>query len=691
MKRIPVFLLLFALLDAQSRQAQIESLLAKIATYQYGADPAPQVRLDELVGRLSGSVHSKQMIEGLLLKFLQSNATPAGKEAAFRQLSLVGSNAAVPVLAPLLVQIDSAEMARYALAAIPGAAADEALRTALGKAPSDRIKIGIVNSLGARRDSKAVAAIAPLSSSSNLELAAAVMAALASISDRPALDALAAARKSANGPAREMAAEAMVVCAGNFAVRGDKATAASVYKQLLGPAEPANVRTRALKNLATADPNAAISALAAELQSKDTLRQVDAVRILHGIPGAAAAKTMIAAYPTLPPVGQVHVLTAVGFRGEAAGKSIAASAATASDRAVRAAGLAALGRLGDASSIKTLAEAAAAGQEPEASAARQSLVLLKGASADAAIVSALGNSTGKVKSELILAAGERASTSAAGALVKAAGESDPEIRREALRALRNAGGSAQVPALLDLVLKSSSSSERREAALTLAAMLKRAQAPVAPVIAAFNNTPAKEARLSLIDVMGQTSAQDALPVLRNLMKDSDAEVARAAILALTAWDNSAPIPDLMALAKSAQRPAAPTSADLPSPGVGRGGSQSGGQGRGGQGGAPGSGFGGGGGRGMAPPTNNLQVLALRGVLRLMVLQSQRTPAENGQMLADVMSLSTQIAEKRAVLGLLPSFPSQESLRVAQAATKDDTLKNEALVAVAQVTEALKVK
>jgi HEAT repeat protein len=686
MKRFPVLLLLSTLLSAQSPQAQLESLLAKIATFQYGTDPAPQVQLDELVGRLSGSAQSKQMIEGLLLKFLQSNATPAGKEAAFRQLSLVGSNAAVPVLAPLLVQIDTAEMARYALAAIPGAPADEALRAALGKAPSDRIKIGIVNSLGTRKDSRAVAAIASLASSSNLELAAASMAALASISDKPALDALAAARKSANGPARELATEAMVVCADNFAARGDKATAASVYKQMLGPAEPPNVRSRALKNLATVDTNAAITALAAELQSKDTHRQVDAVRILNGIPGAAATKTMVAAYPNLPPVGQVHVLTSVGFRGDAAGKAIATSAATASDRAIRAAGLAALGRLGDASSVKTLAEAAAAGQEPEASAARQSLVLLKGASADAAIVSALGTSTGKAKSELILAVGERASASAADALVKAAGESDPDIRREALRALRNAGGNAQTPALLDLVLKSSSSAERREAAVTLAAVLKRAQAPVAPVIAAFHSAPAKDARLSLIDVMGQTSAPEALPVLRNLMKDSDAEVARAAILALTAWDNSTPITDLMALAKSAQRPAAQTLADVPAPGAGRGG-----QGRGGQGGAPGGGFAGGGGRGMAPPTNNLQVLALRGVLRLIVLQSQRTPAENGKLLAEVMSLSAQIAEKRAVLGLLPSFPSQESLGVAQAAAKDDTVKNEALVAVAQVAEALKAK
>ena len=82
--------------------AEIEALLARIAPYQYGADPAASVELDEIMGRLSGSPEKRRMAETLLLKFVQSSATPAGKESAFRQLSLVGSNASIPVLAPLI-------------------------------------------------------------------------------------------------------------------------------------------------------------------------------------------------------------------------------------------------------------------------------------------------------------------------------------------------------------------------------------------------------------------------------------------------------------------------------------------------------------------------------------------------------------------------------------------------------------
>jgi hypothetical protein len=56
-----------------------------------------------------------------------------------------------------------------------------------------------------------------------------------------------------------------------------------------------------------------------------------------------------------------------------------------------------------------------------------------------------------------------------------------------------------------------------------------------------------------------------------------------------------------------------------------------------------------------------------------------------------MSLATQLPEKRSVLSQLAYFPSKESLEVAKAAANDPAVANEALVALAQVTEGLKAK
>ena len=556
MKKSALAFAFLALTVAAQTPTEIEPLLARIATYQYGGDPAPAIQLDEVVGRLSGSPQMRRRIEDLLLRFLQSNATPAGKEAAFRQLSLVGSSASAPVLGPMLIQIDTAEMARYALTAIPGPAVDDALRKALGQAPSDRIRIGLVNSLGHRKDARAVPALSALVSSSNVEVTAAALAALASIADSAALDALAAARRTAKPPAGEMASEAYVVAADHLAARGQTAAAVNVYKQLIAPEEASTVRARALKGLTGANPSAAVPALAAELRSNSPDRQVPAIRLLATIKDPQATKVLTGGFANLPPVAQVHLLSALASRRDAAAKPVVLAGLGSGEPAVRASALAALATLGDASNVPALAEAAAGGREPEQTAARRSLYTLRGAGVDAAIVSGIGSTNGKVASEMIVAAGERALVGAADALTKAAQAPDAQVRRDALRALRNVGGAAQTPALMDLLLKSTSASERREVTLTLASVVRRAQpAPVGAVIAAYGSTPAREARLGLLEVMGQSSSAEALPLLRAAINDADPEIARAAILALTAWDDPAPLPDLLSLAKGAARSA----------------------------------------------------------------------------------------------------------------------------------------
>jgi HEAT repeat protein len=119
---------------------------------------------------------------------------------------------------------------------------------------------------------------------------------------------------------------------------------------------------------------------------------------------------------------------------------------------VRVAGLEALGKLGDESSVIVLAKAAAESPGPEQEAARRSLWAMAGSKIDQAIVAEIGSTSGKVRLELIAAAGERGISSAAGILSKATGAGDPEVRRTAVHALKNVGGPEQVPVLLDLVL-----------------------------------------------------------------------------------------------------------------------------------------------------------------------------------------------------------------------------------------------
>src|SRR5215471_3618313 len=71
--------------------------------------------------------------ERSLVAVLRSDAPPDEKAITCKRLAVYGTEAAVPALAPLLLDPELASWARIALEVIPGNAADEALRSAIPK------------------------------------------------------------------------------------------------------------------------------------------------------------------------------------------------------------------------------------------------------------------------------------------------------------------------------------------------------------------------------------------------------------------------------------------------------------------------------------------------------------------------------------------------------------------------------
>jgi len=620
--------------------AEMETILAKIATYQYGQSREPLAQFTQLVEQSLPFPAQLKQIEARLLQLLQSSATSAAKDYAFRELSLIATDASVRVLANMLTRSETAEMARYALARIPGAAADEALRRTLPKVSGDS-RIGIINSLGQRRDAKSVPILRPLLLSPDGGVGEAAAAALAAIADQPAMDALATARGKVTGSLQQRITEAYIQCAGQMAVRGNKGAALKVYKELTAAPQPERIRIAALGGLAETDARVAIPALTAELNSQSPEVQTVAIRFLSRIEGSEVTSSLVRQFPKLPPSGQVRLLVALADRGDVSAALLFVSAVKNGTGDIRAAALSGLGKLGDRTIVSLLAEAAATSQGPEQAAARSSLHGLGGPGIDEATVSALQQASGKTKVELIMAAGERGIAVAADILIAAVQEKDADVHREALRALRNVAGPAQVPALLQLLVQASTASDRREATQTLATVLRRSEsAKVDTVVSAYKATGAMEARLAFLEVLGQTSSDEALSLLRGSLKDPAPEIARAAILALSEWATPAPVPDLLAVARS---------------------------------------------EGNA----TLQVLGLRGYLKLMALPSQRPAAEGARMLAEAMQLARQPAEKRTALSLLANFPCKESLQVAEAARRDPQVAKEAAAAVERINSLVK--
>ena len=619
--------------------ANMDALLSKIATFKDGDSRESLGQFMELIYDSMGSQTQLRQIEARLIKFIESGPTPAARDFAFDQLTFIATDASVPALRSMLGRTETAEQSRFLLERIPGNAANEALRKSLETAKGNA-KIGIINSLGRRRDTGSVSALAALIAPNDKGVSEAALAALASIADPAAAKALGAARTKLEAMLREEASEAYAECADHLAQRGDRAAAIKMYRELISPQEGAGVRVRAMAGLVALEGKAAIPAVTAAVHSKDRNEQSAAIAFLNRIPGADSTKVMIAEFPKLTAPAQVRILSALADRGDASAKPLALAALKNNSGDVRAAGFAALAKLGDESNVLTLAEAAAERPGPEQDAARQSLGSLRGSKTDATIIEGIGSKRGKVRAELIVAAGERGIAAAADPIAKSLKDNDPDAQRAALRALRNVGGSAQLPMLLDLLAKASSTSDRREITQTLIAVVKRSEpAAINQVLSSYHDSSPVESRVSLLEVLGQSSNDSALPVLRNSLTDPNPEIARGAILALSNWENPAPLMDLQAIAKGGKDPV-------------------------------------------------LKTLGLRGYIKLIGLRSPRPASDTVRLLSEALQLSKDPAEKRSVLALLPSYPSEQSLNLAETLLRDESVANEAKVAVGRLRNAI---
>ena len=139
--------------------AAVDKAIASLKTYDYGTDRNTLKPIDEAVIASYGNTSARKELEGKLVAVLGENVSRDAKDYCCRILRVIGSADCVPTLASLLSDKELSHSVRYALQSIPDPAAGKALREALPKS-SGALKVGIIGSLGARRDVEAVAAMA---------------------------------------------------------------------------------------------------------------------------------------------------------------------------------------------------------------------------------------------------------------------------------------------------------------------------------------------------------------------------------------------------------------------------------------------------------------------------------------------------------------------------------------------------
>ncbi len=137
------------------------------------------------VQQLADTPHSAGAIMRMatpeLVAILKDGESPEfAKAKACQRLAVVGDESAVPAVAALLVDDRLSHYARTALEPMPGPAADRALREALPELRGSAL-VGVINSIGWRRDTNALGQLAALRHGDDPEVARAATAAISRI------------------------------------------------------------------------------------------------------------------------------------------------------------------------------------------------------------------------------------------------------------------------------------------------------------------------------------------------------------------------------------------------------------------------------------------------------------------------------------------------------------------------------
>lgn len=580
---------------------------------------------------------------GKLVQILQSDASRKEKADACRELAVVGDSKAVPVLVGLLANEELSHMARYALETIPGEGVNPALRGELARLHGLQL-VGVIGSLGVRKDSSAVKPLSPLLGDSDPKIAQAAALALGQIGTVEAAHAIEQMLPKTATANRLAFCDGLFRCAETLAAKGKTRNALAIYDRLRGLTDaPSQVRAGALRGAIIVRGKKNLGLLKESLTTGDSVLFAAAVRASLEMPGPEVTKILADRLPQLWPENKIVVIQALGSRGDIKALPALYTQANQGPKVVRMAAIHAVAAIGHSLSVKILVELGQDSEREISQAAQDGLAGILGTEADGATLKFLKNPVASQRLIGIDLVGRRRMLVAMPELLTAATDANASVRSSAIQRVGKLGSPAEVSSLIRILLQSTNPQELNVLTEAITSICSRAGSPSLAITQIVNAlspaTPAQKG--ALLAVLSSIGGERPLVAVRAALTDSNQDVQAAALSSLSAWPDMAAAPDLLQIVR-------------------------------------------------AKANNADRELAFRGYVRL-VRESELSGGEKLKRLSEVAALADGTPEKMLVLAGFGDVISVESLQLVTPHLADPAVVEEAGAVAVKIAEKLDAK
>ena len=491
--------------------------------------------------------------EDLLVKVIQLTEDTEDirylKMIAAKRLSVYGTEKSIPDLISMLSHPEMGYYSRYALEPMPMKAVDEALRDAT-KTQKGINLVGVLTTIGVRRDAGAIPCIQPLLENENPEVVRAAYAALGYIGKQECADVLKKAVGNFKPEYEKAVCDAALFCAKLLIDDGKIDSALTLYDGIINSKARPFLKEGAIFNRILTRKTDGVNDLIRYLQSEDAGIFESALRTVRFLPGGgtpSVCKALTTEFDKFPPQRRGLILEALAGRKDDESRKAALTLAMAvkEPEAVHVSAMNALGTLDIPEVVPFLLADAADnnGQGPVADAAFRALVFMTNKDADAAIAKAMLDAGNKINSAMIRIAKERRTAAATPQLWTIIKTANSPLRNDAVDALGETATLKDLPEVAKLIAAAASEEERTRIATTLSAICARMpqQASFDVVLTIFNAGESPAVRQAAIDMMKTIGGKAAVDKVTEIALGSNAPLADKATQILGTWDS----PDTM--------------------------------------------------------------------------------------------------------------------------------------------------